>query len=232
MIDLYTTASPNGWKISVTLEEMGLAYTPRDVRGKARNAEPYRAINPNGKVPAIVDHDNGGFAVFESGAIMIYLAEKTGMLLPKDVNGRSLVIQWLMWQMAGVGPMMGQSNVFNRYHPNPDPYSANRYKNECRRLFEVLDKRLSTEEHVAGDYSIADIAIWCWVRIYPWPKVPGDDLVHMQRWLKAIAARPAVQRGVAVPFDRRVMVFDQQDKDNREEHDRTMIEGRTALGFV
>jgi glutathione S-transferase len=169
MIDLYTTSSPNGWKISVALEEMGLPYTVHLPDMEVRKEPFYRAINPNGRVPAIVDRDNGDFSVFESGAILIYLAEKTGKLLPKDEKGRSRVIQWLMWQMAGIGPMMGQSNVFNRYHTEHIPYAADRYKNECRRLFEVLDRQLAKEEYMAGDYSIADIATWCWVRIYPWP---------------------------------------------------------------
>jgi GSH-dependent disulfide-bond oxidoreductase len=231
MIDLYTTASPNGWKISVALEEMELEYAVHLPVGTDRQARWYRAISPGGRVPAIVDRAAGGFAVFESGAILIYLGEKTGQLMPLDVIGRSRVIQWLMWQMAGIGPMMGQANVFNRYWPQRIDVVADRYVNACRGLFEVLDEQLAKEEYIAGSYSIADIETWCWVRIYPWPRVPADDLVHVQRWLKAVAARPAVQRGVAVPFDRPVMVFDRQHEDLEDERDRTVAEGRRVLGF-
>lgn len=232
MIDLYTVASPNGWKISVTLEEMGLPYRVCSLPTSERKGPTYLAINPNGRVPAIVDRGADDFAVFETGAIMIYLAEASGMLLPSSPKGRSQVIQWLMWQMAGIGPMMGQSNVFNRYYPTHVPEAADRYKRECRRLFEVLDTRLRDHEFLVDDYSIADIATWCWVRIYPWAKIPADDLIHVQRWLRTIADRPAVQRGVAVPYDRPVMVFDQQHLDHTDEHVRTMREGRAALGFA
>jgi len=201
MIDLYTAATPNGYKISVTLEEMGLEYRMHHVRldqGDQKTPE-YLAINPNGRIPTIVDRDNGDFAVFESGAIMIYLAEKTGMLMPTDDRGRSLVIQWLMFQMAGIGPMMGQANVFYRYAPEKIPYAIERYQREVVRLFGVLDKRLATNEYLAGDYSIADIASWCWVRGYSWSGVSIDGLDNLRRWLDTIAARPAVQRGVEIP---------------------------------
>jgi len=201
MIDLYTAATPNGYKISVTLEEMGLPYRVNLVRldkGEQKSEE-YLAINPNGRIPTIVDRDNGDFAVFESGAIMIYLAEKTGQLLPADDKGRSLVIQWLMFQMAGIGPMMGQANVFYRYAPEKIPYAIERYQREILRLFAVLDKRLSNNEYLAGDYSIADIASWCWVRGHGWSGVSLDGLGNVQRWLDQIAERPAVQRGMQVP---------------------------------
>ena len=163
MIELYTAPTPNGWKASVALEELGLAYTVRPVNilsGEQKKPE-YLKLNPNGRIPTIVDHDNGGFAVFESGAILIYLAEKTGRLMPGDVNGRSRVIQWLMFQMGGVGPMMGQANVFFRYLTEKIQPAIDRYQNESRRLFEVLDRRLAESEYLAGDYSIADIANWC-----------------------------------------------------------------------
>ncbi|HTT97574.1 MAG TPA: glutathione S-transferase N-terminal domain-containing protein [Rhizomicrobium sp.] len=201
MIDLYTSGTPNGWKASVTLEELGVPYETHAIElGKGQQKEPwFLKINPNGRIPAIVDRDEGDFAVFESGAIMVYLAEKTGKLMPKDVKGRSQVMQWLMFQMGGVGPMMGQANVFFRYWHEKYQPAIDRYQNESRRLFEVLNGQLATSEYLAGDYSIADIANYCWVRIYPWSGVSVDGLDHLQRWLNAIAERPAVQRGVAVP---------------------------------
>jgi GST-like protein len=201
MIELFTAATPNGWKASITLEELALPYKVRRIDfDKREQKEPwYLKINPNGRIPAIVDHDNGDFAVFESGALMIYLAEKAGKLLPHDVKGRSLVIQWLMFQMGGVGPMMGQANVFYRYAPERIPYAIDRYQREVRRLFEVLDTRLAHEEYLAGDYSLADIANWAWVRGYKWSGVTLDGLSHLSRWLDAIAQRPAVKRGVDVP---------------------------------
>jgi GSH-dependent disulfide-bond oxidoreductase len=201
MIELFTAATPNGWKASITLEELGLPYKVRRIDfDKREQKEPwYLKINPNGRIPTIVDHDNDGFAVFESGAMMIYLAEKAGKLLPKDVKGRSLVIQWLMFQMGGIGPMMGQANVFYRYAPERIPYAIDRYQRECRRLFEVLDTRLVDNEFLAGDYSIADIANWSWVRGYKWSGVSLEGLVNLERWLLAIGERPAVKRGVDVP---------------------------------
>jgi GST-like protein len=201
MIELFTAATPNGWKASITLEELALPYKVRRIDfDKREQKEPwYLAINPNGRIPTIVDHGNGGFAVFESGALMIYLAEKAGKLLPTDVKGRSLVIQWLMFQMGGVGPMMGQANVFFRYAPERIPYAIERYQREVRRLFEVLDGRLKDNEYLAGDYSLADIANWSWVRGYKWSGVTLDGLPHLTRWLEAVGERPAVKRGVDVP---------------------------------
>jgi GSH-dependent disulfide-bond oxidoreductase len=201
MIELFTAATPNGWKASITLEELALPYKVRRIDFEKREQkEPwYLELNPNGRIPTIVDHDNGGFAVFESGALMIYLAEKAGKLLPTDVKGRSLVIQWLMFQMGGIGPMMGQANVFFRYAPERIPYAIERYQREVRRLFEVLESRLKEHEFLAGDYSIADIANWSWVRGYKWSGVTLDGLPGVSRWLDAIAKRPAVKRGVDVP---------------------------------
>jgi GSH-dependent disulfide-bond oxidoreductase len=198
MIDLYTAATPNGHKVSVTLEEMGLPYTLHalDFQKQEQKAPEFLKINPNGRIPAIVDD---GFAVFESGAIMIYLAEKTGMLMPSDVQGRSRVIQWLMFQMGGIGPMMGQANVFFRYFPEKIQPAIDRYQGESARLFGVLDGQLKDNEWLAGDYSIADIANWCWVRIHEWSGVDITPFPHLQRWLDAIAARPAAQRGVNIP---------------------------------
>ncbi len=202
MIALYTAPTPNGHKVSIALEELGLPYEVHVVNllaGEQKRPE-FLAINPNGRIPAIVDRDEGDFAVFESGAILLYLAEKAGRLLPADRKGRSLVTQWLMFQMAGIGPMMGQANVFYRYFPEKIQPAIDRYQNECRRLFEVLDGRLRDHEWLAGDYSIADIANWAWVRTYKWSGVRIDGLDHLERWMAAMAARPACQRGIAVPF--------------------------------
>lgn len=201
MIELFTSDTPNGWKVSIALEEMALPYTYQYIRLSLRQQKEdwYLKLNPNGRIPTIVDHDNDDFVVFESGAILIYLAEKTGLFLPKDVKGRSLVMQWLMFQMGGVGPMMGQANVFFRYAPEKIPYAIDRYQREVRRLLEILDRRLSDHEFLAGDYSIADIATWPWARGYDWSGVGIDGLSHLQRWLDTVAARPAVQRGFAVP---------------------------------
>lgn len=202
MIDLYTAPTPNGWKASVVLEELGLPYETHVINLMAGDQKQdwFLKINPNGRIPAIVDRDAGDFAVFESGAILLYLAEKTGKLCPTDAKGRSLVVQWLMFQMGGVGPMMGQANVFYRYFPEKIPAAIERYQKESRRLFEVLDGRLKDHEWLAGDFSIADIANWCWVRTYKWSGVSIDGLDGLKRWLDAIRARPACQRGVEVPF--------------------------------
>jgi GST-like protein len=202
MIDLYTAATPNGWKISIALEELGLAYNVHALSfsTQEQKAEWYLKINPNGRIPAIVDRGNGDFAIFESGAILIYLAERTGRLIPKDSKGRSQVIQWLMFQMAGIGPMMGQANVFLRYAPEKIPYAIDRYQREVRRLFEVLEHQLAEHEFVAGDeYSIADIAHWSWISGHEWSGVNLDGLPHLTNWVKSIGERPAVKRGRAVP---------------------------------
>jgi GST-like protein len=201
MIELYTSATPNGWKASIALEEMGLDYQvhPIALNALEQKQDWYLKINPNGRIPTIVDKDNDDFAVFESGAILIYLAEKTGQFMPRDVKGRSRVIQWLMFQMGGIGPMMGQANVFFRYAPEKIPFAIERYQRETRRLFEVLDTQLAAHEYLAGDYSIADIATWSWVHTHAWSGVETDGLEHLQRWQKAIAERPAVQRGREVP---------------------------------
>ena len=201
MIELYTAATPNGQKISIALEELGLPYRVHALSfdRKEQKAPEYLKINPNGRIPAIVDTDNDNFAVFESGAILLYLAEKTGRLMPTDARGRSTVIQWLMFQMGGVGPMQGQANVFFRYFPEKLQGAIDRYQNETRRLYEVLDTRLGEVEYLAGDYSIADIATYPWVRIHDWSGVSVDGLPHLQRWMDALAARPAVQRGLLVP---------------------------------
>ncbi len=201
MIDLYTSPTPNGYKISIALEELGLPYTVHaiDLGAKDQKKPEFLSMNPNGRIPVIVDRAAADFAVFESGAILIYLAEQTGKLMPSDAKGRSLVLQWLMFQMGGVGPMMGQANVFFRYFPEKIQPAIDRYQNESRRLLEVLNTRLEQSEYLAGDYSIADIATWPWVRIHEWSGVSADRLPHLGRWLKAIGERPAAQRGILVP---------------------------------
>jgi len=217
MIDLYTAATPNGHKASVTLEELGLPYAVHriDLSAGEQKQDWYRKINPNGRIPAIVDRSEDGFAVFESGAIMVYLAEKTGQLLPTDAKGRSVTLQWLMFQMGGVGPMMGQANVFYRYWDEKLPPVIARYQNESRRLLEVLDRRLAESRYLAGeDYTIADIANWCWARTHEWSGVSVDGLDNLQRWISEIRARPAVQRGIYVP--RREEALETSDDDKSE----------------
>jgi len=201
MIDLYTWTTPNGYKVSIALEELGLPYRAHAIDlGKQVQKQPwFLAINPNGRIPAIIDRDEDDFAVFESGAILIYLAEKTGRLLPTERRARSRVLQWLTWQVGGLGPMIGQANVFARYFPEKLPQVISRYRNEGRRLLEVLDTRLADTEWLAGEYSIADIACWPWARATDWSGISRDGLPHLARWLHAMAARPACRRGIAVP---------------------------------
>ena len=201
MIDLYSAATPNGHKVSIALEEMRLPYTLHtlDLQQNTQKEDWFLAINPNGRIPAIVDRAEDNFAVFESGAILLYLAEKTGLLLPADPKGRSLVLQWLMFQMGGIGPMMGQANVFYRYFPEKLQPAIDRYQGESKRLFRVLDRHLAEHEYLASDYSIADIANWAWVRTHNWSGVAIDDLPHLQRWVEAIRQRPAVQLGLLQP---------------------------------
>ena len=205
MIDLYTAATPNGHKVSIALEELALPYTLQVINlSEGEQKEPaFLKLNPNGRIPAIVDRAADDFAVFESGACLVYLAEKTGMLMPTDVKGRSTVMQWLMFQMGGIGPMMGQANVFYRYFPEKIPAAIDRYQGESTRLFRVLDGHLKDHEYLAGDYSIADIANWAWVRTHKWSGVSLDGLPNLQRWVDAIRARPAVQKGILMPASER-----------------------------
>jgi GST-like protein len=203
MIELYTAPTPNGHKASIMLEEIGWQYEVVPVNlleGEQRKPE-YLAINPNGRIPTIIDRGNDDFVVFESGAILVYLAERSGRLLPIEEKARSTVLQWLMFQMGGLGPMMGQANVWFRYYEEEVPPAIQRYQGESRRLFEVLDRRLADHEYLAGDYSIADIAMWAWARTYKWSGVSIDGLDHLRRWIDAIRERPAVRRGIAVPTD-------------------------------
>jgi len=217
MIDLYFWPTPNGHKITVFLEETGTPYrvVPVDI-GRGDQFKPeFLAISPNNRMPAIVDHEPAGggapISVFESGAILIYLAEKTGQLLPTDVRGRVEVLQWLMWQMGGWGPMLGQAHHFRNYAKEKIPYAIDRYTNEANRLYGVLNKRLADREWVAGAYSIADVAI------YPWllPEGQGQDLAqfpHLARWKDAMAARPGVARGMAVGKESRRQMDDESRK--------------------
>lgn len=218
MIKLYTAETPNGWKASITLEELGLPYELHALKlSEAEQKQPwYLKINPNGRIPAI---DDDGFTVFESGAIMLYLAEKTGKLLPTDAKGKSLVTQWLMFQMGGLGPMMGQANVFFRYFPEKLPAAIDRYQREGRRLLEVLDTRLEGNEFLAGDFSIADIANWSWAHTYEWSGISIDGLDHLQRWMQQVGERPGVIRGRAVPAP----------TDLGEQDDKTLEGGKKLL---
>jgi GST-like protein len=204
MIDLYTWTTPNGRKASVMLEECGLAYNVHKIDiGKGDQFKPeFLAVNPNGKIPAIVDGDGPGgkpISVFESGAILIYLAEKTGSkLLPADPRQRYAVLQWLMFQMGGVGPMFGQAHHFIRFAPEKVPYGIERYSKETRRLYGVMDKRLVEATYLAGEYSIADIATYPWVARHEYHEVNLADFPNVKRWFDAISARPAVVKGMAV----------------------------------
>ncbi|MDC0748738.1 glutathione S-transferase N-terminal domain-containing protein [Polyangium mundeleinium] len=204
MIDLHFWPTPNGRKVTILLEEVGLPYRVVPVNiGRGDQFKPeFLAISPNNRMPAIVDHDPEGggapISVFESGAILVYLAEKTGRFLPKDARGRAETLQWLFWQMGGLGPMAGQAHHFRMYAPEKIEYAIDRYTREVNRLYGVMDKRLSDRDYLAGEYSIADMAAWPWV--VPW-KAQGqnlDDFPHLKRWFDAIEARPAVDRGRAV----------------------------------
>ena len=204
MIDLYTAATPNGYKISIALEEFGLPYNVRPLNLKAMDQKKpeFLAINPNGRIPAIVDRDAGDFAVFESGAILLYLADKCRKLLPADARGRSVVTQWLMWQMSGLGPMQGQANVFFRYFPEKIQPAIDRYQNETRRLYGVMDTRLAGNEWLAGKYSIADIACYPWIAQHEWSGIELTPFANLQRWFGAMGQRPAVVKGMCVPQPR------------------------------
>lgn len=201
MIDLYTAATPNGRKVSIALEEMELPYQVHAIELAAgeQKTPQFLAINPNGRIPAIVDRDAADFAIFESGAILVWLAEKSGSFLPAEAKARSLTMQWLFFQVGGIGPMQGQANVFHRYAEEKIPYAIGRYQREVRRLYEVCDRRLAEHEFLAGEFSIADMAAWPWVVSHDWSGVSVDGLEHLQRWLDSIGARPAVRRGMDVP---------------------------------
>jgi GSH-dependent disulfide-bond oxidoreductase len=197
-LTLFTAPTPDGYKVSIALEELGLPYQVRGLdlaRGEQKSVD-FLRLNPNGKVPCLVDDS---FAVMESGAILLWLAEKAGQLLPADPHARSEALQWLMLQVGGLGPMMGQANLFTHYWPEKLPAVQARYLGEVQRLFAILDARLADRDFLAGDYSIADIAHFCWARTAGWTGVATAPFPHLSRWLDTIAARPAVQRGLKVP---------------------------------
>jgi len=194
MIEFYSSPTPNGWKVAMALEELQLDYELKLVdlgKGQQHSAE-FRALNPNGRIPVIRDTETK-VCVFESGAILLYLAEKAGALLPSDLAGRYNVMQWLMFQMAGIGPMQGQAVSFIRYFPEVVQPAIDRYVNETRRLYEVLNSQLADNEYLAGDYSIADIANYSWLRSHKWARVPVDELEHLQRWMAQLQAKPGVK---------------------------------------
>jgi len=200
MIDLYTWSTPNGRKASIMLEEVGLPYQTHaiDISKNEQFAPDFLKISPNNRIPAIVDHDTGQ-TLFESGAILMYLADKTGKLWPKTGEAHWRTVEWLMWQMGGIGPMLGQVHHFVKYNKGKAPYAEDRYLTEAKRLYGVLDRRLQQVEYVAGEYSIADISIWPWVSRFEWQTIDLKDYPNVLRWYKAIAARPAVIKGYHVP---------------------------------
>ncbi|MGY8666026.1 glutathione S-transferase N-terminal domain-containing protein [Bradyrhizobium sp. UFLA05-109] len=211
MIHLYTWPTPNGHKVQIMLEEVGLAYEvhPVDITQGAQFRPDYLALNPNNKVPTIVDQDGPGgqpITVFETGAILAYLAEKTGQLMPANRRARSEVMQWLMWQMGGLGPMLGQAQHFHRYATEKVPYAIDRYTKEGRRLLSVMEQRLDGRNYLAGEYSIADIACFPWVRIHKMANQSLDDLPKVARWYSAIRSRPPVERGLKLLLDQWVDV--------------------------
>ncbi len=215
MIDLYTASTPNGWKAAICLEELGLPYktTHIDFAQNEQKQEWYLKINPNGRIPAIIDRENNDFGVFESGAILIYLAEKAGRLLSANNEKRSVALQWLMFQMGGIGPMQGQALVFIRNVPEKMPYVIDRYVNETKRLYRVLDRRLAAEEFLAGEYSIADIAVWPWIYCAEWTGIDLQETPNLVRWFDTVSSRPAVKRGLNVPepFDINEIMKDENE---------------------
>ncbi|WFU82478.1 glutathione S-transferase N-terminal domain-containing protein [Bradyrhizobium sp. CIAT3101] len=216
MIKLYTWPTPNGHKVQIMLEEIGLPYSvhPIDITQGAQFEPAYLALNPNNKVPTIVDEegpDGRPFTVFETGAILIYLAEKTGRFMPSDPRARSEVLQWLMWQMGGLGPMLGQAQHFYRYATEKVPYGIERYTKEGRRLLKVMEKRLEGRDFLVDEYSIADIACFAWVRIHKMANQSLDDLPQISRWYSTIRSRPAVERGIKLMIDKWVDVTKSDD---------------------
>lgn len=200
MIDLYTWTTPNGRKVSIMLEEAGLPYRvfPIDINSNEQFDPEFERISPHNKIPAIVDQDNG-FHLMESGAILMYLAQKTGKFMPPEGESYWRVIEWLMFQMGNLGPMLGQTHHFVRHHPDKSEYAKERYLKENRRLYKVMDTRLADREYLAGDYSIADIASWPWISRFEWQTMDLNDYPSLKRWYLTIAERPAVVRGYHVP---------------------------------
>eukprot|EP01112_Ceratiomyxa_fruticulosa_P003859 TRINITY_DN1416_c0_g1_i1.p1 TRINITY_DN1416_c0_g1~~TRINITY_DN1416_c0_g1_i1.p1 ORF type:complete len:242 (+),score=45.61 TRINITY_DN1416_c0_g1_i1:144-869(+) len=221
-LTLYTFGTPNGVKIPITLEELHIPYKVHvvDITKNMQKEEWFLKINPNGRIPALVDHSRSDFCVFESGAIMVYLCEqydREGKLMPKDPSGRSEVMQWLMFQISAVGPMQGQANHFFRFAPEKIEYGIRRYQAESRRLYEVLERRLSTSDWLAANqFTIADIANFCWVRIHAWAGISIDGLPHLTSWLKRIQQRPEVQKGLNVPTEDSLTRRFREDKDFKD----------------
>lgn len=206
MIDLYTWGTPNGRKVSIMLEEIELPYTvhPIDITNDEQFAADFLKISPNNKIPAIVDHDNG-MAMMESGAILLYLAEKSGRFMPTDYAARWSALQWLMFQMGGLGPMLGQAHHFLKFNKSVSDYAEKRYADEAQRLYAVMQRRLENHEYLAGEYSIADIASWPWISRFEWQGINLSAYPNVKRWYQAIAARPAVQRGHRVPDEQQAI---------------------------
>jgi GST-like protein len=227
MIDLYYWPTPNGWKISIALEELELPYNVVFVNiGRGEQFKPeFLAISPNNRIPAIVDHDppDAGqpVSIFESGAILIYLAEKTGKLMPNELRVRKEVLEWVMWQMANLGPMLGQAHHFRMYAPEKISYAVNRYTDETNRLYGVLDRKLEGREYIVGDYSIADIACWPWIVPYAMQGQDLGEFPNVQRWFDTMKARPAVKKGFELGMElRRTM----------DEEAKKILFGQTARG--
>ena len=220
MIDIYFWPTGNGKKITIMCEECGFEYriVPINIGKGDQDTPEFRKLSPNGKMPAIIDHDfeGGSISMFESGAILEYLAEKSGKFLPKDTRGRYNVIQWVYWQVGGLGPMAGQAHHFLRYAPQKVEYAMNRFRKETARLYGVLDKQLSTREFIAGDYSIADIAAWPWIARYEWQEQNLDDFPNVKRWyFESVGGRPAVQRGAKAGEELRDMDKPMSDEDKK-----------------
>ena len=201
MIELFTAATPNGYKVSIALEELEVDYKVRKIdfnKGEQRE-DWFLKINPNGRIPAIIDHEAGELRVFESGAILIYLAEKYGRLIPSDEKERVECLCWLMFQMGGIGPMQGQANVFGKYFDEKIPSAISRYRNECRRLYSVLDTHLKGKEWICNEFSIADIANWAWIRSYKWSELDISGLANLRLWMDRMVDRPACLKGCTIP---------------------------------
>ena len=197
-IELYTAATPNGYKVSIALEELGLKYEVKKIElSKGTQREPwFLNLNPNGRIPVL---KHGKEVIFDSGAILYFLAKKYNKLMPTSESGRLKVMQWLMFQMSGIGPMQGQANVFYRYLDEKIPQAISRYQNECRRLYEVLDSQLNGRKWICDDYSIADIANWCWVRVYYWAGINIEGLKNLKKWMELMEKRPACIKGSDIP---------------------------------
>ena len=219
MIDVYFWPTGNGKKITIMLEECGLAYNviPVNINKGDQFKPEFLAISPNNKMPAIIDHDASGgpLSIFESGAILQYLAEKTGRLLPKDVRGKYDVLAWVYWQVGGLGPMAGQAHHFLRYAPQQIEYAMHRFRSEVARLYAVMDRQLASHEYLAGAYSIADIAAWPWVVRYEWQGQDLKDFPHVKRWFEAVGERPAVVKGAAVGQDLANFAQTMSDEDKK-----------------